>query len=296
MKATKLLSLIVAATAMCTSTSCMKSDNDDITVVQSLSSYFNVYTRGNDQVIIPGVGYNIIYNYTQTYATISISGLKVPEQSNAYPTLTLPNIEFKQDQIGWKRISVPQVTAANSALVNVATLLNFNFSVADRYVQDYYSPAVNISYNIDGWQVNSFPSNYLAQGSTVVSTDEGQYKPEPEQEAIYSITYDPEKKTCDISIVGAQFAQNMPAQNMRFKAIPFEPEAYSLIASHKDPFVPMLVGSTGAETPQDKFPISNLMCIYNAATGLYVKFDCTIGPTVYHVVMNDTYPVAGSGF
>lgn len=293
MKASKILSLIAGAALLGSATSCMKNDDkNDIVTTQALTSYFNVCSTDRQQVMLPNVSYNVVYNYTQTAATITMNGIKVPGMDSPYPTLTLPPLGFTESVVGWKYITMPQVTASNSSLSTAPTLMNFTFNLADRYVNTLYSPAENISYKIGEWDIHSFPTTFLAQGSTVVRCGDSEFRPTEDAEAIYSINYDPEKATCEISIVGAQFALAMPAQNMRFKAIPFCGDGASLVASAAGPFTPMIVSSTGAETPQPGFPISNLMCIYNATTGLYVRFDCTIGQNVYRVVMNDTYPTS----
>jgi len=288
MKRIKLLSFVGALALMLGFTSCLNDDKDDVTVYQQLSSYFNVYQHvSGRQTLADGVSYMVTYNFTKATADINMTGIKLPDGA-AYPTLSFQGLTFTQKD-AWKKINVmdPALSGSNFPVA----FGNLIFDVADRYVENYYSPATNISYSISEYTVHSFPKAYLTSGTPKVTGPSGVFEP-VEGQAPYSFTFDPAKKLCTISIQGMQFDNRMPAQNMRFKDIPFTVSGNTIAIESADPFNPYIVSESGSnivETPFTRGTISNFKAIYGSTTGATMSFDFEMDGKKYTAVVNSLY-------
>ncbi len=288
MKKTKLLAFAGALALMLGFTSCLNDDKDDVTVYQQLTSYFNVYQHvSGRQTLTDGVSYTVTYNFTKATADISMTGIKLPDGA-AYPTLSFQGLTFTQKD-AWKRINVmaPALSGSNFSVA----FGNLIFDVADRYVENYYSPATDISYNISDYTVHSFPKAYLTSGIPKVTGPSGVYEP-IEGEAPYSLTFDPAKKLCTISIQGMQFDNQMPAQNMRFKDIPFTVSGSTITIESAGPFNPYIVSESGSsivETPFTRGTITNFKAVYGSTTGVIMSFDFEMAGKNYSAAVNSLY-------
>lgn len=288
MKKLNLLPAMCAMALLLSASSCMKNDPDDVQYYQTLQSYFNVYTNvnGSQQEIVSGLNYGVNYNITQGTASVAITGLKLPG-GETYPTLTLSNLKFTTDDEGlWRNINDPAPILYESGFyVNISNLV---LNVADRVIENVYSPASVVSYNIGDWYVNSFPEFYLTSGSPVVTSDEGVFEPDTDP-APYSLNFDPAKRTCSISIQGMQFAQNMPAQNMRFKDIPFTAIGNSIIVASTEPFTPYTISGSDTEVPFTRGEISNFRAVYFSNNGVTISFTFTMGGKSFKAEINSLY-------
>ncbi len=288
MKKLNLLTALCAGAVLLSASSCIKSDNDDMQVYQTLSSYFNVYTNpnGTQQEFSSGVTYGINYNLSQSTAVVSITGIKVPGGST-YPSLSFANLKFTTDAEGlWRKINVPFPTPYESGFsLNFSNLV---LNVADRNIAGIYSPATVISYNIGDWTVNSFPELYLTEGTPVVTSDEGTFDPGTDP-APYSLSFDPEKQLCTITIEGMQFAQAMPAQNMRFKDIPFTVTGDAITIASNEPFTPYTVSGSNTEVPFTRGQISNFRAFFFSNNGVKISFDFTMGGKTFKAEINSLY-------
>lgn len=287
MKKYSLFALFLALAATMTLTSCMDDNKNDMKVYQQLQSYFNVYTPvgGGAQQMTTPVSYSVTYNYSKATAELTITGLRLPG-GTAYPSLSFKDLKFTEDGV-WRRISaaIPELSGSG---FNVA-LSNLKLNVADRQVASIYSPATEISFTAGEWYVNSFPTLYLTSGSpSVISPDGSKYEPEGD-DAPYSLSFNPTTETCTISIQGMKFAPNMPAQNMRFKDLPFTATGNTIVVAKKDAFTPYILGGNDVETPFTRGSVSNLRAAYSSADGVQFGFDFTMAGMTYHVVINSLY-------
>lgn len=277
----------LALAAMMSFTSCMNNGKNDITVSQQLPGFFNVYTHvsGSGKQMSDNVTYTVTYNYTEGTANLAIVGLKLPG-GQSFPSIGFANEKFTESG-GWRKINVSTPIPAGSNF-NIS-FNNLIFNVADRQIGDYYSPATEISFIAGEWYVNSFPKVYIASGKPqVTSPDNTVFEPLGD-DAVYGLSYDIEKGTCTISIRGMQFASQMPAQNMRFKDIPFTASGNTLLVAQTEGFTPYILGTNDVETPFTRGEVSNFRALYASDNGVVMSFDFTMGGVTYHAVINSQY-------
>lgn len=290
MKKINLWSLLVAFTAVFAMTSCMDDNKEDTKVLVQLKNYFNVYTHvnGSTQEMSSNVSYDVVYNYTKATANIAMTGIKMPGSTNI-PSVTFTGLPLKENG-AWRTVTA--ATPVPSDFNLSVAFSNLTFNVADRQVLGYYVPATVINYTMGEWQVNSFPSLYLATAKPKVTDPEGKtYEPDGDA-AEYSFSYDPEKRTCVVSIQNISFSPSMPAQSIRFKDIPFNAAGNTLSASRSEAFNPYVLTGNDSETPFKAGEVSNFRATYTSSNGAEMAFDFTMAGKTYSVVMSSLYNAA----
>lgn len=127
-----------------------------------------------------------------------------------------------------------------------------------------------------GSEVTAYPSPMTFDNncSTIVIKGSDDTHPYSQNESTYTIKLNEDEGTADIFINKAQFNNNMPAMNMAFRNINIEATQEGFILK-KDSLTPSIVGSTGEETPNPSFPITNVDGTINGDK-LELSFNCTI--------------------
>ncbi len=299
---TKFFATVLAlASALGVLTSCNSKGNSDYVTVQTLSNFINVTTDPGTgtPLIIDNIGYKIELNLTKSTANISIDGLKLPN-GMTYGQLVFTDLPLTFNSIGWleikQMIAVPHVSAGLTA----PTFSALSIRQLDRVLDgSLYYPLFDFTYNVDGYQIVSTPSNMINTGTTVVAT-EGQpdYTPGDEQSILYGISLDTKTMKATIQIQGAKFASAMPAMNMGFKDIPFEFSQSGMAIIKTSALEPVLITGSNSSTPMPNYPITDLTCITDAKNNMTLTFTCTIKSdkggtateTPFHVTVNCSTP------
>lgn len=286
MKKFNLFSVLCALLVAPSFTSCMDDNKNNVTTYQQLQSYFNVYTHvsGARQEMSGNVSYAITYKLSDAKADLTMVGIKLPDGVNL-PSISFADLPLTNEGAWLKIKSTTPVPNGSSFQVSFG---NLDVEVADRQIGEYYSPATIISYMVGEWYVNSFPQCYITSGNPKVTNGDNVYEPTGEA-APYSLTFDPAKRTCTVSIQGMQFDPKMPAQNMRFKDIPFTAAGNTLTVASADAFTPYTVNGDNTEIPFTRGQISNFRADYSSSNGVKMSFDFTMGETTYKAVINSQY-------
>ena len=175
MKFFSTLTAITAGLALCFSlSSCNNSDQpEEFKVQQQITDSFihiSDLSGMQSEMNYKGVSYNIIYDYVEATADVTIKGLKLPGDQQ-FPALSITKIPFKVTNDGSRVLEGSNLAATSTGFAESQLFNSFKMVVSDRLIDNYYFPAVCIEYTVN--------STYKATGSilsqifvgTTVTTD-----------------------------------------------------------------------------------------------------------------------------
>lgn len=271
--------MAMCAILACGTSSCGNDSDNDYIVEQSILSAF-VHVNDISQGIsadYTGVSYKIVYNYTTGKASVAITGMRLPGNVN-YPTINLDNLDFEVDQAGYRKISGTNIASTVSGFASAPVFTRFSLIVLDRMFNEGYYPAISATFTIDGIYrcVSALPVQLLLGKTTTTGADGSQFTDDSQ---MYGLTFDFETKRVTLVINGAKFLQNMPAQNMEFRNMPYTIDNQGIITiSNPGTLIPY-IGST----PYSAFPIANFQGQLDLSTGMILSFNCNAHGTDYSV-------------
>lgn len=262
--------ILIAAFGLAMTSCDTSSNNGEYTISQDIQGCFVTSQNIADGTIenTGDVRYIVKINYTRGTIDLTIYNMKLPDGSTI-AQMTFADMTGESDKEGWIKVAkasvVPQIgnTAANH------TIEDFRLSLLQRVMNGAYAPALNVSYTLDGkYNIFSAPCAQIFGGTTVTT---GSDEPFQSKTTLYGFVYNPAKSTVDISIGYAQFISTMPRMNFDLKAIPADMRP-GIIRYNIDEIIPSM-----NNTPQERFPISNLSgsIVYN--TGFDISFRCKPG-------------------
>lgn len=310
MKNLKQLSICLAILTATLFSSCLGNDDNDYTTTDKLTGYFNVfYDNEGNQTFKEGVAYEVQWHMDESVkAKVDITGLQLPDGTK-FSTVTLDDLTWKINAMGWQDISATDVTPASGTYGLVFD--KFNFQMINRVYGSLQFPACSlITYSINGseYRVISLPQQTVEVGETRVATPTtSPDKPGNiftlgvEDSPFYYFILNPEKKTAFVVIQGAKFAENMPAMNMKFPDMTFDVDDYGNIMIHANELTPTLMPSGVTDinapgTPFEGAKITNFISDYRPASGVDMTFTCTIAtkgapePQAYNVTFTTQFP------
>ncbi len=263
MKSLKVISALLLSVLM---VSCLK--DGESTSKEDFSGYcFNyVSDMNNDKAeVTVGGTYLFEVNYTDGVATVTMGNLKLNGSQSV--SLQLENLAYKFDDKGGFVIDQPVVVSSYNGQHH--TVSDFSFRLYRRYVGTYYFPAMWMTFVVDSQyrvRVIYTPSVYLGT-TNVVNPDNGLFT---STDPYYVVAIDPTKSKAALHVLGAKFADRMPAMDMIFPDLPITCNM-NTFTIEADEIVPR-IGSV--EYPS--FKITNLKVSGNYELGMKVEFDCTI--------------------
>lgn len=306
MKNFKFFSISLALIGASLFSSCLNDKENEYTSSDSLPGFFNVFVdQDGEMTIKEDVSYKITWTYSgDTKANVDIVGLKLPDGSK-YSTVQFLDLPWKINTRGWQAIEATNPTPSGGQSI---VFDKFSLQMINRYYNSYqFPPCTSIQYTINGneYYVYSLPSQIIEVGETTVIN-----QADPSAEAFvkgtddspfYYFILNPADQTAFIVIQGAQFAQNMPAMNMKFPGLKFEVDPYggTVMMKGNDITPTLMTGVTdinAAGTPFEGAKINNLWADYRPLSGVDLQFDCTYStqatpdPVTYHVRFSVAYP------
>lgn len=289
----KLLSLLCGVFVL-VAASCGGSDEPNETVTSQ--TFPGLFAVVNDHAsattaYYTDLNYKLDLNYSNLTASLTITGLKLPDGS-AYPTFKLTGLKWNLQSNGWKVIRGSQITPSISGVANAPTFTSVEVRLFDRFVNDgfqnVYSPGVCFSYVIGSKYsvVSSFSPQQLfgttesvAAGSTDKFTTEA---------TSYQVKLNTETRTVSLTINNARFASAMKnGLNINLNNIPV-----TFIGTKAVFETASIIPTLGTDnTPMEGFPITNLRGEMDFADDFELQFDCTprTAPGAYHVTADCDY-------
>lgn len=275
---------LVAAAVCLGLSSCSTDGGSEDTIVQyPLTGCFaRIYDADTQSATyIQSVNYTLLLNYSKATGEINLTGLNLPGGAQ-YPAITIKDVPAAGVN-GWTILSKDHPAVSVTGFGTVPSFRDFTLRLFDRYLGDAYVPGVAISYTVDDrYRVFSAREGQIAVGTTVSTAPDGSSY--TNEEAVIGLAFDTKTQLLEIQMSGAQFASNMPAQNIVMSKIPFT----MTDAGVANFSIASLVPSIGS-TPYPDYPISNLQGSYDFAKGLDLRFTCTLGPKAYDVVADAKY-------
>lgn len=276
----KTLANTALAVALCCSfQSCTGDDEQELKVEQNITSAFaHVYEISQGlSANYTGLSYNIVYDYIAATASVTINGLKLPG-SEQYPSIKLTDVPFSVNQAGYRVLDGKDLKVQMEGFGTVPQFNNFNLICLDRMIGQNYYPALCMTYTIDSrYKVVSSVSDQVIQGTTVTTPEDGEAF--TSTDPVYVLQFDFETQRAAITINGAQFDKNMPAQTMTFSNIPFEFDSKGKVTLEKDDTIVPTIGGT----PFPAFPITELSATCQLGEKMNLAFVCTIRGAKYQV-------------
>ncbi len=299
-----LILLPAVAVAAAAFTACNSSDSGETITTQQLTPCYAVVTdlQTNTVSYCNEVTFKLDLNWSDATSQISVSGLSAA--GTTLPTFTLPELPWSvnatsdQAYAGWGTVkaSMLMVTAGYTDY----SISNFALNWVDRLsmgpamgVPGLYWPGAVYSMTIDGrYRVVGARAPYMLFGKTTSTGPDG--KSWDNQKPYYQVALDFKNMTADLQINDAQFVQGMPAQNMRFLAVPMTIDpatgVISMAIADNAELIPNTVGTGGTYTPQPDFPITGLTATIDPAKGMDINFDCNVRKkAVYNVSASVNY-------
>lgn len=261
---------------------------EDYVVTQTMPGCINwsVDERDDHVFVSNDISYRVNTNVTKQVCDIIIENLALPN-GQRYTSLEFAGVPYTVKDDAWRVVNLSNVQPTSATLPPYFN--NLQFVLADRMVGSSYYPAVSINYTVGGIKLYSTLSMLLAQGTTVVTSEDGsKYTQDEESAAVYMIPLDTKKMTATLAIEGAKFAVHMPALNMEFRDIPFTFTADGKVEMDQEKLnTPYVIGSDKTATPFEAATITDFKCEADCANNMTLTFTCTMRmgqePTVYKV-------------
>lgn len=263
MKFVKFLSVALLASVM---TSCL-GDAENVQAENFTNYCFNYVTdmsTGTSETTW-GATYMLETNYTDGVATFNITGLKLASSQSV--SLSFSNMKYSYNEKGGFVIKAPSYESSYNGQRHTVT--DFSMEYYRRSVGTRYLPAMFLTFKVDNAysvRVVYTPSAYL--GTTAVVDADG--KSFSSQKPYYAVAFDPTKSISALHILGAQFAEGMPAMDMVFTDIPvtFSHNGFEMA---KAELIPQI-----GNTPYQDFKITDLTVSAAYEGMMTVNFTCTI--------------------
>lgn len=260
--------LILFAALGLTMTSCdSSSNNGEYTISQDLQGCFVTSQNIADGTIenTGGVRYIVKINYTRGTIDLTVYNMKLPDGSTI-AQMTLADLTGESDKDGWIKVSKASVVPLIGNTAANHTIEDFRLCLLQRVMNGAYAPGFTVSYTLDGkYSIFSAPCAQIFGGTTLTT---GSADPFQSKATLYGFYYDPAKSTIDLSIGYARFISSMPQMNFDLKAIPANMQP-GIIRYNIDEIIPSM-----NNTPQEKFPISDLSGSIVYSTGFDINFRC----------------------
>lgn len=293
----RFLGLFLAAVMLLSLGSCdTSSNNDTITEQQFPSCFAYVHDLSTGvNAIYNSVGYTLRLNYSKATADVTITGLRVPDQSNSYsyPQLKLTDLPWSIEK-GVTVVSARNVQAS-SASAQPVMLSSFTLKVKDRIITSgssyIYKPGFSVNYTIDGrYSVFSGNTDTAVMYGITTSTCETPFVHFATDATAYELSFNLDTRTVQILIKGARFMDKMPALDIVLQNIPIT--FYGTKVTWEAERIIPLIGGVTFET----YPITNLKGEYDFSTEMKMEFDCnpaTVpGAPTFHVTSDCTFDAA----
>ncbi|MGM9861322.1 MAG: hypothetical protein ACI30W_01870 [Muribaculaceae bacterium] len=277
----KMAAMAVVVTTALGFTACNDNDGGDDDDVRTIATIKECYTMirdiDGDGTAVAGsnVSFTLDVNYTKMTADIAITGLALPG-AGTMPKITLSGCRWTTDQSQWKHIDTNDFSIA-SAAGTAPDITGLKFAWLDRQVGEVYMPAIAFSFTLNGkYAICGSLSPFYFAGTTTTCTEGAadfvSTKP------TYLLTLDNTAGTAKLQIVGAQFAQRMPAMDMTFEGLKAEFIADGSYRLSCEALTPKI-----GDTPYPNYPISDLSATLRPDSGMELTFVCTIGNTPFTV-------------
>ena len=297
MKFSMYILLPAVAMASAAFTSCNSDEPSQTITTQQLTPCYAVVTdlQTNTVSYCTDVTFKLDLNWTDATSQISVTGLSAG--STTLPAFSLPELSWSvADNWAHVKSSAMAVTAGYTTY----NITQFSLDWVDRLsmgpalgVPTLYWPGAVYHMTVDGrYRIVGARAPYMFFGKTTSTGPDG--KGWDNQKPYYQVALDFKTMTADLQINDAQFVQQMPAQNMRFLAVPMQVDpatgVISLALAEDAELIPNTVGTGGTYTPQPDFPISGLTATIDPATGMDIAFDCNVRKAaMYHVEASVNY-------
>lgn len=194
-------------------------------------------------------------------------------------TFVLKNVPFTLDNKGYNLNAqniVPEVDGTAMAQYTITQLTGRMFpqTTVD---QTTFADQVSLSYTLtSGTKINAATQSmsFLFNTTTTVNMGPTSYT---NQTSLYTLNINASSSKASLIIVGAKFADKMPAMNMAFTDMTLTPTATGFKVE-KASLVPNILGNDGSLTPFPSYTITNLVATV-VNNKLTLTFTCTITAT-----------------
>lgn len=210
-------------------TSCLSSDGEnrqESTINYGGAYCFNVVTdlqsETREWFISTEPQYSFVLEAYSAKATPSMSNIKLID-GQAGLSFKLPDLDISFNTPNYSYTCAGSGLTPVNQTSNAYVFNNFSLKVIERNIRNSagairYSPVYDLSYTVNNlYQVTVFPTGYDLLGTTIATTDVDYTDKGP----IYTITFDPEKKTASINITDARFASEMTSTSLRINNLPY---------------------------------------------------------------------------
>lgn len=276
---------ILLALAVALTTSCNKSENDNH-LVQSFTIPGNyayvLNTTDNTGTLVAKVGVGVELDITDRNADIVLTGLQLP--NGEVGAMEFDDVPFTSSSDGWITIAAPQLKPDMLSNGIQPTISNLQMRYLDRRFDAQFDPAMTLRLIADDiYEVHIARTELLIGGKTTTNSVMGTFE---SQSTTFKYNLDVEKKTLDIKLNKAQFAEKMPAMDFELKDIPFTVNGTDVHFT-ADKLIPYI-----GNRPNDAFPILKLSGDINFNSGVSLSFECepsTIKGVTFTVTSRCTY-------
>ena len=235
---------LAMAVVTTTFTSCLDDDADDnsYTVTRTYNDCFLFLTDITDgtQRVIKDTQLSVAFTYlygNKVTCTASVAIKNVPNIAGG-----LADVQFSKLPVSITDHESHLVTATNLSPDNnrAMTFNSFTLEWLDRSMSNVYIPVVQLKFTVDNrYQVTLVPKNYYLFGKTTVTAPGSTTASYTNEKMWYQLTVNPEDMKCSMFLHDCQLAEKMPAMDMNFAGIDFNPTnaAYTVSASQLIPTI-----------------------------------------------------------
>lgn len=216
-----------------------------------------------------------------TFSGLTISG-------NTFPLLTLTDLKWgaMPNELWCHTTGTPSASLTTNQAVSVA---NLTFEWSDRLdipnrEPSEYKPAFFYSFDLDGrYHLTGSLTPFTFWGTTTVTSD----GTEPFLSNVKTVVAEPDFKdmTMSVLIEGAQFAQGMPALEIKLSGIPMTLiDSGDAFAFEAERIIPTI-----ADVPYENYECTNVSGTLDPRSGMTFTFDCNVrGMKIYNVTTQPT--------
>jgi len=290
MKITSRISCALAAAVMLLFSSCINNDDTEQIQTETISSAVLYVCDASTGAMLKSQNVSAIIeiNYTALTMGFTVSNLSLPDGTNL-PSAKFSDLKLTQNNTGWilaEAIGIrPEVQGFSSETVPLFSKARIGAinHISSLDGQDIIGCERAISLETGNYIVYITTMQTWSTGYTKVSDGTGA-EPYSSSKPIYLLSLDTTKQTAKIQVYNAVFAPAMENLGLviEFRDLPYTIDAYGNIRIvHSDKFDPY-----HDNAPNSKFPISNLVCVWNLFSGLNISFECGAMGGSYSVSAN----------
>lgn len=264
----KLINYLATLTFGLTLTSCL--GDPENTITQDFSPYTFVYVvdnQTNQSSISDAATFKMKTETNTAKIDITIDNLKLPD--GRYINLAIPNQAATVTEKGATRVAVPLCTSVVDGVSH--TISDFQMELYMRYFNGQNYSLLVCNYTVDtrySVRVVFTPAYYW--GSTQVVDQDGKIFNNTAQTSFYGISFNPENGKATLGLIGAKFADNMPAMSMTFPDMPYTLTQYGFSVT-ADKVIPMI-----NNVPFPSYTISDVRISGSYGGPVSISFTCTI--------------------